>query len=292
MTLHNPLEKALAQIPVAEQALTVAGASTHVWIYGPADASTTYVLVHGFRGTHHGLLSLIAAMPEARFIAPDLPGFGDSGVLPGGHDLDAYAQWLADLVRIYDPQGETVLLGHSFGSLIVARSVRSLAPRRIVLVNPISENALQGPDRLLTGIAVGYYRVGAALPKRAGELLLGARPITRIMSETMAMTRSRALRQWVHQQHDTHFSSFANRRALLEAFEASVSDEVRTHAAEFPPGTQLVVGEKDAIAPLAASRRLHAAMPGSTLHVIGGVGHLVHYEAPLALARILRERIG
>ena len=82
-----------------------------------------------------------------------------------------------------------------------------------------------------------------------------------------------------------------SRESLLDAFRASVEDDIRTHSGEFPDGTLLVVGEKDAIAPLPASRRLHPAMPGSTLRVIGGVGHLIHYETPLALARVLREHL-
>lgn len=289
MPLHNPLQSALAAIPVRERSLELLGATTRLWDYGPADADTTIVLVHGFRGTHHGLLSLVGAMPEVRFLAPDLPGFGESAPLEREHDLDAYAEWLRAFLAAVDPAGEAVVLGHSFGSLIVARAVSQLAPRRIVLVNPIAENALEGPERLLTGLAIGYYRVGAALPSPLGHALLGAPLITRVMSEVMATTRDRALRAWIHAEHDAHFSEFASRKVLLEAFRASVSDDVLSHAGEFPAGTVLAVGERDQIAPLEGSRRLHAAMAGSTLHVIGGVGHLIHYETPLALARILRS---
>lgn len=289
MSLHNPLEQRLTDIPVREQHLMVCGSETRVWHYGPETADHTIFLVHGFRGTHHGLLSLVAAMPDVRFIAPDLPGFGDSSPLPRPHTLDAYAEWLQDALIQLDPAGTAIVLGHSFGSLIVARQVQRLRDRRIVLVNPISENALSGPERIGTAIAVGYYRLGAVLSAPLGQALLSSSLITRIMSEVMVTTRSPALRRWIHDQHHRYFSRFTGREVLLEAFQASVSDAVSAHAADFPPGTQLVVGECDAIAPLAASRRLHEAMPDSQLHIVGGVGHLIHYEAPLALARILRE---
>lgn len=288
MALHNPLELALRGIPVTSRRRVIAGAETAIWEYGPNDADTTVVLVHGFRGTHHGLLSLVGAMPEVRFLAPDLPGFGESAPLPRRHDLDGYADWLAQLVAAEDAGGDAVVLGHSFGSLVVARDAARLAPRRIVLVNPIAENALSGPDRLMTGVATAFYRLGAALPHRPGHALLGSRAITRVMSEIMATTGDRALRAWIHDQHRRHFSSFATRAVLLEAFEASVSDEVRAHAAALPAGTVLVAGERDAIAPPDAARRLAASVPESTLHLLGGVGHLIHYEAPLALARVLR----
>ena len=107
----------------------------------------------------------------------------------------------------------------------------------------------------------------------------------------MATTRDRALRAWIHREHDRHFSTFADRTTLLAAFEASVSDAVAAHATEFPPGTVLVAGERDPISALPAQHALRAAMPSATLHVIAGVGHLIHYETPVAAARILRDAL-
>lgn len=288
MHIHTPIDAALAAIPVVEHVAPIGGSETVWWEYGPTDAAHTIVLVHGFRGTHHGLLSVVAQLPDIRFLAPDLPGFGRSGPMPTGHGLDDYAGWLREFLGYVDPTCEAVVLGHSFGSLVVARDVRALAPRRIVLVNPIAAPALEGPDRVGTWLAVLYYRLGALLPRRLGTALVTNRLITRIMSEIMAVTRRPALRAWIHREHDLHFSEFADRDTLAEAFRASVSDAVLAHAAEFLTGTTLVAGERDVIAPLAAQRSLHRAMPGSTLHVIGGVGHLIHYETPAAVARILR----
>lgn len=75
------------------------GGTTAYWVYGPEDAETTIVAVHGFRGEHHGLEPVLAFLPEARVIAPDLPGFGETAPLPGRtHDLDEYAAWLGDFV--------------------------------------------------------------------------------------------------------------------------------------------------------------------------------------------------
>ena len=290
MHLHNPLEQALRDVPVVRSTVVVDGTPTAVWTYGPEDASRTIVLIHGFRGTHHGLLSVVAAMPEVRFVAPDLPGFGESAPLRVEHTLDAYAAWLASFLNEVDAAGRAIVLGHSFGSLVVARNVAGTASRPVVLVNPIAANALQGPERFLTFAAIAYYRLGAVLPDPIGGWLMSAPLITRIMSVIMAKTRSRALRAWIHDQHHRYFSSFANRRVLAEAFRASVSDAVLAHAGDFAPGTVLIVGAEDAIAPLEASEQLGAAIAGSKLYVLGGVGHLIHYEAPLAVARILKAQ--
>lgn len=275
----------------------IAGAEA-VWREWPADGderegeAPAIVLVHGFRGTHIGLWPVAAQLPEVRFIAPDLPGFGDSSPLPREHTLDAYAQWLEAFLEDVDPEGRAVVLGHSFGSLIVARRPEALGGRRIVLVNPIAAPALEGPSRIMTQLAILYYRAGAALPEPIGRALLAHPLITRVMSEVMARTRRPGLRRWIHAQHDAWFSAFSDRDTLLEAFRASVSDSVTAHAEQLPAGTVLAAGEQDAIAPLEAQLRLRDRMRDGRLHVISGVGHLVHYERPVALARILRTELG
>lgn len=98
------------------------GATTAYWVYGPEDAETTVIAVHGFRGEHHGLEPVLAYLPEVRVVAPDLPGFGESAPLPGRrHDLDEYAGWLADFAAEVAPGA--VILGHSFGSIVTAAAV-------------------------------------------------------------------------------------------------------------------------------------------------------------------------
>lgn len=295
MRIHNPTDAALARMAVTEVTGHVAGATLRWWEHGPQDASTTVVLVHGFRGTHHGLLPVVAQFaddPSVRFVAPDLPGFGASDALPREHTLDAYAAWLREFLGQIDPEGRAVVLGHSFGSLVVARDVAALAPRRIVLVNPIAAPALEGTAVIATKLAICYYWLGAVLPAPLGDGLLRSRLITRVMSEVMAVSRSSALRAWIHREHDRHFSDFADRRTLLEAFRASVSDAVLRHADALPVGTVLVAGERDAIAPIDDQRRLaDAAGARASLYVIAGVGHLIHYETPVAVARVLREAL-
>lgn len=291
MRIHYPTDDQLARMPGRTYALEVNGSTTRVWEYGPADATTTVVVVHGFRGTHHGLLPVIAQLGDVRWIAPDLPGFGESGPLPTGHALDDYAAWLRAFLAAIDPDAGATVIGHSFGSLVVARKVAGLAPRRIILINPIARAALEGPAVLGTKLAVFYYWLGATLPEPIGNALLRNRLITRVMSEVMAVTRSRSLRAWIHREHDRHFSSFHDRVTLLEAFRASVSDAVGAHASELPVGTVLIAGERDLIAPVETQYELAAAAPGATLHVIEGVGHLVHYETPVAAARIIADAV-
>lgn len=280
MTVLSPYAERLARIPVERRHVDVCGGSTAYWVYGDDSAATTLVLVHGYRGDHHGLEPVVAHLDGIRIIAPDLPGFGETPPLPGlTHSIDAYAQWLTAFASAVAPGAP--LLGHSFGSIVVAAAVAGgLATPRVILVNPIGAPALEGPRGILTRLAVFYYWAGAKLPRRLGDALLRNRLIVRVMSISMAKTRDPALRAFIHDQHDRYFSLFGDRDVLHEGFVASVSNDVRRFAESIPVPTLLIAAEKDDITPIEAERHLQTLFPDAELVEIAGVGHLIHYETP------------
>jgi pimeloyl-ACP methyl ester carboxylesterase len=292
VTALNPYAAQLDAIPVERHEVAVLGGTTAYWVYGPESAAVTVVAVHGFRGEHHGLEPVVAFLDDVRVISPDLPGFGESPALPGrAHTLDAYAAWLSDFVSAVAP--DAVILGHSFGSIVAAAAVaRGLRTPRLVLVNPIGAPALSGPRGILTRLAVFYYWAGARLPRRIGEGVLRNGVIVRIMSVSMAKTREKRLRAFIHDQHDTYFSRFADRDVLHDAFVASVSHDVSEFAARIHVPTLLVAAQRDDITPIEAERVLQTMFPSAELVEIPDVGHLIHYETPRqaadAITRFLR----
>jgi len=290
---HSPYAADLARIPVRAHRTQVLGAETSWWEYGDADAPVL-VLVHGFRGDHHGLEPVVANLPGLRVVSPDLPGFGGSAPLKGlAHDIDGYAAWLAAFLDAAGVTGPYVLLGHSFGSIIASAAVaRGLQPERLILLNPIGAPALEGPRGLMTRLAILYYRAAAVLPARVGFALLRNRAIVRVMSATMAKTHDRELRRFIHDQHDRYFSVFADRDMLLEAFRASVSHDIRQYAADIPVPTLLIAADRDDITPIEAERALVGRFPNARLVEIEGVGHLIHYETPAEAAAHIRAFLG
>ena len=77
----------------------------------------------------------------------------------------------------------------------------------------------------------------------------------------MAKTRDRALRRFIHDQHDTYFSRFADRDVLHEAFVTSVSHDVSEFAARIAQPTLLIAAEKDDITAIEVERRLATRVP-------------------------------
>jgi pimeloyl-ACP methyl ester carboxylesterase len=289
MAADSPYADRIAGVPVHQDEVALRGGPTRLWVYGPEDAAHRVVFLHGLRGDHHGLEPIVAHLEGVRVLVPDLPGFGASPPLPSDrHDVAGYAAWTRDLLAALAPGGDAVLAGHSFGSIVAAAAVageRAPDVRGLVLVNPIAASALAGPRRLLTGLTVLYHRMSAALPERVGTALLRHRLLTRVASIAMATTRDPVLRRWIHAEHDRYFSTFADRRTLLEAFHASVRHDVAESAAAVSVPTLLVAAERDDIAPLPAQQALAGWFADARLAVVPGTGHLAHYENPAAVAR-------
>jgi pimeloyl-ACP methyl ester carboxylesterase len=276
-------------------AVDLDGGRVAYWAYEPVRVTPetrTILVIHGFRGDHHGLLRVADQLPEMRLIMPDLPGFGSSPAFGGGeHSVERYGSFIGDFMAALGLGADTVLLGHSFGSIVAGHFVAANpgAVSELILINPIATPALEGPKGLMTKLAVLYYEAAARLPQRFGLALLRSQLIVRVMSEAMAKTKDKDLRRFVHAQHSAYFSAFADRDSLLEAFKASVGSNVSEVARELLLPVLLIAGEKDEIAILPDQHKLVALLPDGTLDVIPGVGHLIHYETPEPAAGFIRR---
>lgn len=292
MTVPYPYPEILAHRSAIQKSRMISGADTHWWVY-PADRdSPIAVLIHGFRGDHHGLELFADAMSEYTVIIPDLPGFGSSSPFEDeSHTIDDYGRWLRDFLaemKLVD----VPVLGHSFGSIVVANALRGPRTAPLILVNPIAQPALEGPNRIATQVASWWYEIGAKLPVKQGLSMLSWPVMVRAMSVLMAKSKDKPLRKWIHSQHDMYFSSFMDRTALLGAYYASITSNVGQYAAEIEAPTLLIAAELDDITPVSVQEDLATKFPHAELHVIPGSGHLVHYEEPILVAQHIREFLG
>lgn len=293
MPAISPYAHKLADIPTKQASVVVDSFTTQYWEYGDSQSPIQLVMIHGFRGDHHGLEPIVAELgADVHVIIPDLPGFGVSDALPSPADIDSYSAWLTGFVNALHAQN-SVVLGHSFGSIVVGAALASDLPnKRAIMINPIAANALKGPRGVMTRLAVLYYKAAAALPAKAGYALLKNKAIVRVMSETMAKTKDPNLRLWIHEQHDQYFSLFASRDSVLEAFETSVSNDVSQFAPGITQELMMLVADKDDITALPEQKILASLIPGTRLEIVEGVGHLVHYEAADFAAKNIRDFLG
>ena len=255
-------------------------------------------MIHGYRGNHHGLEAIVGALTDFNVVVPDLPGFGVSDAFAENHSIERYAQWVGDFLAGLETAGELVqsqitLLGHSFGTIVVSASVaEGLAkPARVVLINPVSAPALSGPRSILTKLSSAFYWVGGTLPNALGKAWLSSPIIVRGMSILLAKTNDKALRAWIHREHDDNFSIFESSRVAYEGYLASVSHNVSEYAERIGQPTLLIIGDLDDITSVENQHRVHGKFANAKLEQLDGVGHLTHYEAPLLAASFIRNFI-
>lgn len=271
--------------------LRLRGSRVRYWEYGTPGVGPTIVVVHGYRGDHHGLERVVKLLPDFHIISPDLPGFGDSTPMTDApHSIAGYGAWLRtflDELGLDAGSNEgAILLGHSFGSIVVSHAVADGLPARaVILINPIADDPAK-----VAGIGATrfFYAVARRLPERASRAWLGNPLVVQGMSVTLAKTRNRELRRFIHGQHHAYFSRFGSRASIVEGFDASLSTTVAAVAERITQPVLLVAGEKDEVAPLSGQFALLDAFPDARLDVIPGVGHLIHYETPDAAAHAIR----
>ena len=247
-------------------------------------------MIHGLRGTHHGLDLIAKQLDGFRVIVPDLPGFGISKPLNVKHSVENYVEWLHEFIADLKLPEPPVLLGHSFGSIIASHYAKNYASSisKLILENPIGYPTMKGPKAVLTYLASVFYMIGRILPEPLGSKLLASRVSVMTMSVTMAKTRDKTTRKFIHSQHLQHFSEYANKQVVREAFYASTHNNVREVAAYITTPTLLIAGEKDDVTPLKRQQELVKLFPNAKLVIINKVGHLTHYETPDQVADTIK----
>ena len=114
--------------------------------YDAGSSDSVLICLHGIQGSKYSFEPLISSVvaDRARIIAPDLPGFGDSGIPKnGGYSLDEHAERLVAFFEMLELEQVSVL-GHSLGGML-GTLLLQLVPDRISRFINLEGN-LRGSD--------------------------------------------------------------------------------------------------------------------------------------------------
>jgi len=269
-----------AQARTQKKSVTVAEVRCDYWFY-PANKpnAKNIVLVHGYRGDHHGLESFAGGLDEFNVYSPDIPGFGSSEPLKVKHNLENYVQWLLQFVDALGLKNP-IAIGHSFGTLLVC-GVQAKKPifEALVCINPVAGGVTKGLSRLLMNFVKGYYWLAHKLPEGFGLKMLKTPLLVDSMSAYTTKSKDKDLRYWIKKQHQMHFNSFANSHVVWESYVASISNTLQPFVSGLTCPILLVAAEKDEVTPVSAVMKLSQRLPNAQMYQIYNCGHLVHYEA-------------
>ena len=255
------------------------------------------VLIHGFRGTHHGLLDIVREIflldkkdKSCREIfIPDLPNFGISQPLSLKNDASNFAKLTEEIInRVSQQTGvKTIdLFGHSFGTLVVSRTAKNSPEKiaKLILVAPISRTAL---SHLSAKFANLYFVLAKFLPKKQREKWLRAKFAIKIMNNFAV--KNPAKKKEILTKHLAHFSDFQSVEAMLETYFSACHDDILSFANEILVPTLIISGNRDNIAPNKEAIELSQTIPNGKFVEIANVGHILHHETPMEVSKAVVE---
>jgi pimeloyl-ACP methyl ester carboxylesterase len=241
-----------------------------VWLQ--KDGSKTIVALHGFASDHNAWRGLlVAGRPQARLLALDLPGHGQSTrTVPP--DLDAICEMVEQSLRLEGVEAAT-LVGHSFGAAVAAR----LATRGFIAIRSL---LLMAPAGLGPEIRPEFIR-GFVAASRAASLL----PWLRELVLNPAVISQAFLRSVEEQRKDTGLTHALETFADRYFCEGTQTFSIRSDLERLRMPARIIFGTHDRIIPFAHTRSL----PGRiALHAFD-CGHLPHLEEPEMTLSVVQE---
>ena len=244
------------------------------------------ILIHGVRGTHHGL-SAIAKLLSANYkvITPDLPGSGTRAELKN-KTIDGYADWVHDYIKGLNLKQKPYIIGHSMGSMVVSHYLEKYENQtqsKVVLMSPVFRNKANQKN---SNFACGALNVFLHLmTKKARYKFLGSKAISYCISH--AMTYDKTKQKEIDRLHYRYSGRFSSAESITADVKISMHEQTI-----IPKNKQtlLIIGDKDKLTSLKIAHR-YARKENVSMKVIKDAGHLINYERPEEVAKIISDFI-
>lgn len=236
------------------------------------------VFLHGYCESHTLWEHFSAELSsDFKVIRPDLPGFGQSALLPKPFTLADVAMRLADWLSSIGV-GRCVLIGHSLGGYIALEMARH-RPGILAGIGLFNSSAYgdspekkENRNKLIDFIAregvepfIRTFVPSLFYPARADE--------HREIIERQRMEGNRTAAQTV----------MAYAAAMRDRPDGI--DVLRKHAAT----ALLIAGEHDQNVPLEKSQEMAALLPPGRAHILPGTAHMAMFEQPLSSLEAVRN---
>lgn len=245
------------------------------------EGGTPVLLVHGFTAEAGEVADVLDPLAGHGWhaVAPDLRGHGrsDGPTDPGAYSFELMA---ADVVGLADELGwdRFALVGHSMGGA-VAQLVALDRPER--LTGLVLASTFHGP---VPGITMELVELGRWVVRESGMTGLADALASRREESPASIAAFERLQEarpgWAEQSRARLVATSPDMWMALAPRFVDQPDRLERLATVDVP-TAVIVGDEDTTM-LDDCRRIAAAIPGATLTVIPGAGHVPQLEQPEA----------
>jgi len=230
--------------------------------------ATPLLLIHGAGGNHLQWPAALRRLPDADVYALDLSGHGRSEG-QGCQSIAAYRDAVLELMEGLHME-RAVLVGHSMGGAIALEMALRYPNRMAGLVMIGSGARLRVAPALLQGLQSDF--------PRAVELLC-LRLFAEDAPEQLRRTGCQQLLQ-------------ADPQVVYDDFVACDRFDSMGELGRVETPTLVIGGTADRMTPPKYSRYLAEQIPGASLELIPGGGHMVMLEQPQPVARAISAFLG
>ena len=261
----------------------------HRWHAQVTGDGPTLLLLHGAGGSTHSYRDLIPLLSDQyRVVALDLPGHGFTQLGAGQRSgLRAMAE---DVDRLSTQEGwqPEAIVGHSAGAAVALQMAMSDAGKGKPPPKVVGLNAALGEFPGLAGLVFPIMAKALAAMPFATTLFSTTSANPSRIKALIASTGSELdaegydlYRQLVGDKSHVDGTLKMMAQWDLQPLLRAITD--------YAGRVDLIAGSKDATVPASVSESIVGKMPDAAVHLIDGLGHLMHEEAPSAIADQIRR---
>ncbi len=232
---------------------------------------TPVVFLHGFPFSHEMWKPQLDALGSSyRTIASDIRGHGESYVGDGQFTIEGHVDDLIGLLDHLKVQ-RCVVVGLSMGGYIALRALERNPERFMAAALCDTRSEADGNEAKIKRAA------GIAAVKKNGSAQF-ADSFVKAVFAPETFTQNPAATESIHRT--IRLTQPLSIAGTLLALAARTDTTSSLSTIKIP--VLIMVGEKDAVTPPAASQAMHEKIAGSELHIIPNAGHMSNMENPAA----------
>lgn len=268
-----------------EKSIEINGKKTFYWEKEGGQKGRA-VFLHGFPGSHKGVLEMADTIRDFGIIVPDLPGCGKSEPLAEKHFLKNYSKWLADFLKTIAVGDEVTVIGHSFGARMALAFAEDYPEKvqKLILIAPVVRS-----DSLVGKIASINYELAELLPPSMQKIWLFNRLTQAIKRKVVNKSPSLKRRRQMMEMEKEEIKN-VDTRANREVFEEFSAQKPISSGGQIAGKALIIACGKDKIATLNSVEELYNnRFKGADFKIMKNSGHLVVPESPKAVGNIINK---